>query len=258
MRVLCLSLVLLLGCRSAPIWEPVGGFELVPIPSTSWSELQPHDLEQRVAAAHAKLAPIQDYRAVLETRERIGDDLHPRRVMRVKVRHRPFSVAVETDEPENEKGQRVWYQAGWNHNELLAETPGFLGSLVGRLSLDPRGDLALENRRHPLTDIGLLRLVEQVEESFAPQLAAHRDLRVRSAELELGGRPGKLIEAVVPGEPPDAALLYHFGFDDESGLLVYYGLAELLPDGPALVEEYLYRDLELGVGLGDADFRPQP
>lgn len=258
LRPLFLCVGLLLGCRAAPAWEPIGGFELVPSTRESWTELAPRELEGRIGAAHARLSAIPDYTAVLETRERIEDDLYPRRVMRVKVRHQPFGVAVETDEPANEKGQRVWYEAGWNHGELLAETPGFLGSLVGRLSLDPEGDLALENRRHPLTDIGLLRLVEQVEESFAPALAASRGARVRATEMELGGRPGTLIEATLPRELPDAALLYRFGFDGESGLLVYYGMAELRPDGPALVEEYLYRDLQLAAGLGDADFRPEP
>lgn len=257
MRALLLCVGLLIGCRAAPAWEPIGGFELVPIQLSLSSELSPHELQQRVARAHAKLDTIADYTAVLETRERIEDDLYPRRVMRLKVRHRPFGVAIETDEPANEKGQRVWYSVAWNHGEMLAETPGFVGSLVGRLSLDPEGDLALENRRHPITDIGLLRLVEQAEESlFAPRPATSRIARVRGFAADLGGRPAQMCEVAVPRELPDSALLYRFGFDDESGLLVYYGLAELMPDGPALIEEYLYRDVHLAAGLGDADFRP--
>lgn len=255
MRALLAGTVLLVACRAAPAWEPIGGFELVGAAMES-SELAPRELAERIAAAHARLATIHDYTAVLETRERIEDDLYPRRVMRLKLRHQPFSVAIETDAPANEAGQRVWYDASWNHGELLAETPGLLGSLVGRLSLDPEGDLALENRRHPLTDVGLARLVEEIEESIAPELAAS-GTSVRRSALEVAGRALTLVEALLPREPPEAPLCHRFGFDDQSGLLVYYGLAEVLADGPALVEEYLYRDVRLAVGLTDADFRPE-
>lgn len=244
MRSLLLCTVLVAGCRAAPAWEPIGGFELVGLGSPDAAEIAPAELLERVATARARLAAIPGYTAVLETRERIEDELHPRRVMRLWLRHEPFSVAIETDAPANEKGQRVWYQQDWNDGELLAETPGLLGTLVGRVSLDPEGDLALQNRRHPLTDVGLLRLVEQVEERIAPELATTSLRRCTLA-----------VEVQLPRVPSEPALVHRFGFDEESGLLVYYGLAELLADGPALVEEYLYRDVR-PAGLDDADFRP--
>ena len=152
MRSFLLSIVLLAGCRAAPAWEPIGGFELVGPADAGAVESAPQELLERVAAARAKLAAIPGYTAVLETRERIEDELHPRRVLRLKVRHDPFSIAVETDAPPNERGQRAWYDEDWNDGEMVAETTGLLGALVGRVSLDAEGDLAMRNRRHPLTD----------------------------------------------------------------------------------------------------------
>lgn len=245
------------ACVSPPRFEPVGGFELVPAPErATWGEMRPHELEELLSKARARLVDVADYSARLETRERIEDALFPRRVMAVLLRVHPFSVAVETSEPPSEKGQRVWFDESANKGKLIAETPGFLGRLVGRVSLDPEGDLALENRRHPITDIGLARLIEQVEEGIGPALRRRGAPRIRAVETPHADGALQLVEALVPSEPPDPPLCTRLGFDRESGLLVYYGRAELLADGPALIEEYLYLDVEPNLGLADDAFRP--
>ena len=255
MRLLAGLVLISASCLSRPAFEPIGGFELIDAEKgAAWSELEAGKLAGQLSAARTALRGLHDYEVTLETSERIGDELFPRRVMAVKVRHAPFSVFIETLEPPSEKGQRVWYDESWNHAEILAETPGFLGALVGRLSLDPEGDLALKNRRHPITSTGLLRLVELVDEVFVPELARARSIRARETEFVVGGRVLRLVDALVPRELPDPPLLYRFGFD--SGLLTYYGLAELFPDGAAVVEEYLYLDLRKNLGLTDTDFRP--
>ncbi len=246
---------LLAGCLASPALEPLSGFELATASAEAdWRALAPDELTAWLAEARARLAPLADYRAVLETRERIGEELFPRRVLHVALRHEPFSVAIETVEPAAERGQRVWFEA--DEGEIVAETPGLLGRLVGRVSLDPEGDLAMRNRRHPITDTGLLRLLEQVEEALAPALARTPAPQLRWAPAVLGARPVRLVEAELTRDPPEVALGYRLGFDVESGLLVSFGMAELCADGPALVEEYLYRDLEPNLGLSDADFQP--
>lgn len=254
MRALLLF-VFLAACRAAPAWEPLGGFELAPA-TGPWRGLEPRELERWLAGARAGLAPIRDYTATLETRERIGDELHPRRVLLVKLREQPFAAAAESLEPSSEAGQRVWYD-GAKGRKLLAETPGLLGKLVGRVALDPTGALALENRRHPITDLGLTRLLEQVEAELVPALARRSPPRLRTTEALLGSTRLLVVDALVPREPPDPPLVHRLGFEADSGLLSYYGQAELLPDGLALVEEYAYGDLSLNPGLGEECFRPE-
>lgn len=254
--VVILASLALSSCLARPTLEPIGGFELVsPSDRSGWSEIEPERLRTWFADAHRALAPVVDYSASLETRERLVDELFPRRVMRLFVGQQPFRVAIETLEPPEEKGQRVWYEPA-RSKDLQAETPGFLGRLVGTVSLDPEGDLAMKNRRHPITDIGLERLLEQAEERFLPTLAQPHPPRIRGIETTLAERATRLVEALVARPAPDSALVYRFGFDAENGLCVYYGLAELLPDGPALVEEYLYRDVRPNLGLADEVFRP--
>lgn len=150
----------------------------------------------------------------------------------------------------------MWYDETQGRGKMLAETPGLVGSIVGRVSIDPRGDLAMENRRHPLTDLGLVRLLEQVETNLTPLLMSARPPRARVAEIAEGGGELRLVDLLVPQEPPDPPLVHRLGFEAATGLLTYYGQAELLPEGIALLEEYYYRDLRPNLGLGAADFRP--
>jgi hypothetical protein len=254
--VLPLCALALGACRAAPVWEPAGGFELAPIAAEGWVDVRPFQLEGWLAAARAGLGPVRDYTATLETRERVEDEVFPRRVMHLKVREQPFAAAIETFEPPNEAGQRVWYDES-RSDEIVAETPGFLGALVGRVSLDPEGDLAMKNRRHPITDLGLARLLAQVDGEFVPTLARRYAPRLRCTEAALAGTTLRFVDALVPGGPEEPSLLHRLGFELDSGLLTYYGLAEVLPDGLALVEEYLYRELRLNPGLGADDFRPE-
>jgi hypothetical protein len=150
----------------------------------------------------------------------------------------------------------VWYDAAADEPALIAETPGLLGALIGRVALDPEGDLAMQNRRHPITDIGLRRLLEQVEHELGPTLARLPALRLAAWPVEIDARPARLVEAELARAAPAPPLVHRLGFDAASGLLVYYGLAELAPSGPELVEEYLYRALEPNAGLGPAEFAP--
>lgn len=254
MRSLVLCVLLTTACRAAPAWEALSGFELLAADGPR-RDLEPGELQGWLATARAQLAPVRAHAATLETRERIGDELHPRRVLLVKVRERPFAAAIETLAPPNEAGQRVWYDEA-KGKKILAETPGLLGRLVGRVSLDPRGDRAMENRRHPITDTGLWRLLEQVETQLQPELARRAPPRLRATDAD-GDTPLRLVDALVPSEPPDPPVVHRLGFEAGSGLLTYYGQAELLPDGLALLEEYWYRELRLDPGLTDADFAPE-
>lgn len=235
--------------------EPVGGFTLGATVTASWEEASKDDFEEWMGAAEMAVKELRDYRATLESSERIEEELFPRRVMTVWVLHEPLRVAIVTQEPESEAGQRVWYDG--EEQELVAETPGFLGALVGRVTLDPEGDLAMKDRRHPITDLGLLRMVEQMRVAMEPVLALPNPPRIRHGEARLAERDVRLVEVLVPAiEAHETALVHRFAFERGSGLVTYYGLAELTSEGPAVLEEYLYRELAPNLGLDADDFTP--
>jgi hypothetical protein len=235
--------------------QPVGGFTLGIAEQREWREASGAEFRTWMEAAEGSAKQLADYRATLESSERIEEELFPRRVMTVWVLHEPLRVAIVTHEPESERGQKVWYDG--EERELVAETPGFLGALVGRVTLDPEGELALKNRRHPITDIGLVRMVEQMRAAMEPVLALATPPRIRNGMTRLAERDVRLVEVLVPAiEAHERALVHRFAFDQESALVTYYGLAELTSEGPAVLEEYLYREITPDLGLDEDDFAP--
>lgn len=250
-----LGAFLLAGCLSRPAMQPVGGFTLGVAATASWEEASTGDFEEWMRTAETAAQELRDYRATLESSERIEEELFPLRVMTVWVLHEPLRVAIVTHAPESERGQKVWYDG--EERELVAETPGFLGALVGRVTLDPEGDLAMKDRRHPITDIGLLRMVEQMRAAMEPVLALPNPPRIRHGEARLAERDVRLVEVLVPAiEAHETALVHRFAFERERGLVTYYGLAELTSEGPAVLEEYLYREIAPNLGLDADDFTP--
>jgi len=97
------------------------------------------------------------YTATFLRRESVEKDVSPVDEMQIVVRHEPFAVRLDW----LETGRRVAYTDGENDNRLLVRLGGSK-RLFGTLKLDPRGRLAMQNSRHPITEIGLLDLTNRL------------------------------------------------------------------------------------------------
>jgi hypothetical protein len=227
-----------------PLIDPGAPAEARPLAAT--------ELVERLTRARSFLETVEAYRCRLEARERIGDVLVAK-VLDLTLGHRPFRMAFELLPPSAEAGQKVFWDESWNDGELWVIPPGLAGALLGHLSLDPHGKLAGKGQRHPVTDIGLLRLVEQVEARWKD--AAARDAKAWSVSTRLADRPATLIGFSASG--PEGALEHvRVGLDDALGIPVYSALERATPEGDLLLEEYLYRDLEWTGDLAEGAFRP--
>ncbi len=107
----------------------------------------------------ARLAEVADYTATFIKQERIGNEISQPQVMRLKIRHQPFSVYLKW--LRGDKGREVIYIAGRNDGNLLVHVGGWKARLLPTVKLDPNGSLAMQESRHPLTDIGLLEVVRR-------------------------------------------------------------------------------------------------
>lgn len=209
-------------------------------------------LDARLDAARAFLAPVERYTCRLEARERIGDVLIAK-ALDLAVGHEPFRMAFTLRAPPSEAGQRVFWDESWNDGELWVIPPGLAGALLGHLSLAPTGRLAMKGQRHPVTDIGVRRLVEQVA-------ARWREARAQGASpwvvpTTLAGRPATLIGFPVV-DPEGVRERVRVGLDDAWGVPVYSALERETTGGDVLLEEYLYRDLDWAPALAEDAFRP--
>lgn len=202
---------------------------------------------------------IQDYTATMQKQESINGTVMEAQVMEVKVRHQPFSVYIKFLLPRKKNGQQAIYVKGQNDNKLIAHGVG-AQKLFGTQKLDPEGFLAMQDNKYPITEMGILNLIDKLLE------VGYRDSKVGECtvtytpDVKLSGRECTLIQVIHPVPRP------HFMFnvarifvDKEFNLPVRYESYEWPrkeSEGPRLLEAYTYANLKINPGLTDADFDP--
>jgi hypothetical protein len=107
--------------------------------------------------ARAKLQTIPDYFATFVRQERVGRNLQDRETTELKVRHAPFSVYMKWHEG-SDVGREILFVDGQNDGRMIVSP----GNVLPTVKLDPSGDLAMRGSRHPVTEAGVLNLVNQI------------------------------------------------------------------------------------------------
>jgi hypothetical protein len=204
------------------------------------------------------LQNVKDYSATLVKRERINGKVGEHEYLFLKIRHKPFSVYLYFMSPAAIKGQEVIFIEGQNNGNMWAHTVGMQDKLVGTISLKPDGVIAMRGQRYPLTEIGLLNLVNRLVE------VAQQDINYGECEVKffqgakINGRTCTCIQVVHP--VPRRNFLFHLArifVDDELNVPLRYEAYDWPkePNGrPELIEEYTYLDLKMNVGFTDEDF----
>jgi hypothetical protein len=214
---------------------------------------------------------VDDYTATLVKRERIHGRLGSESRMQVKVRNptrvgeqeKGLAVYLRFEEPGSASGREVIWVENENNSRLVSHEGGLKN--IMRMTLAPDSSLAMLGNKYPITEIGLVRLVEKLIEKAKSELgSASGDLtecRVEIIDNQLvGDRPCRLIQVIQPRE--GRGLDFHIAhiFVDMERMIPLRYAAFLWPkdpsEAPPLEEEYTYLDVELNVGLADKDFDP--
>ncbi len=199
---------------------------------------------------------IKDYSATLVKRERHKGEVFEETLL-VKVRHQPFSAYVCRLDSKGQKSDEGIYVQGKNNNKLVGYTTNFPGSLLGTVSIDPRGPIAMDGQHYPITEIGLLNLCRRIIEIVQADMG-HDECEVKFAEVDYDGRAATRVEVVHPARREH--FRFHLGrvyVDRELNVPLRYEAYDWpkQPGGePELIESYTYRQLVLNPGLSDRDF----
>ena len=210
-----------------------------------------------------RIVTIDDYTAIVQKQENIDGEVHGVQVMEIKIRHRPFSVYTKFRFPQDLNGQQAIYVQGKNDDRILGHGVGFQRTL-GTHSLDPAGFIAMRGQKYPITDIGLLNLVDKLVE------VGYKDSRfgectvkyIEGATLFKNTSPRECTVIHVEHPVPRPYFTFHVAriyVDKELNLPIRYESYEWsrkAGETPKLLEVYEYRDLKLNVGLTDKDFDP--
>lgn len=209
--------------------------------------------------AQQELATIEDYTADFRKIERIGPTVIEQ-AMGLKFRQKPFSVYVHFNSL-NERGREAIYVDGAFEGRLLVHQPGVLGALAGthRLKID-EWPVSLENR-YPVTEIGIGRILEKALAEWRPgEAAPPKSAIFRIAEAEADGVPCQVVEVESPRRNAMTGFsLSRVFFSEKTKLPIRaerYGWPEKAGGTRPVLEIYEYRNIQVNVGLKNADFDP--
>jgi hypothetical protein len=199
---------------------------------------------------------LKDYSAVLLSRERIRGKLGRYQSLFIKIRHQPFSVYAYFQAPAGVKGQEVIYVAGKYKGDLLAHQANRSVTLF----LHPDGLIAMAGRHYPITEIGLVNLVNRLIE-VGEEDVKHGECEVKYfTKAKVNGRYTTVIQVSHPVARD--IFRYHLArifVDDELMVPIRYESHDWPQEEggpPELIEEYTYLDLKLNNGFTDRDFDP--
>lgn len=211
-----------------------------------------------LAESKHRFATVRDYTCTFIKRERIRGRLSGYEVMSMKARTSPQSVYFKFKQPT--AGREAIYVHGRNGGKAIVHDVGFNKFLAGTVHLDPMSRRAMSGNRHPITDAGIGFMIETLTEGWNREMSARdSDVTIRETVL-VNKRPSTMIVCRHRNRRPD--FVFHevrLYIDHELGLPTRFEAY----DWPAregqpapLLEEYIYSDLKINVGLSDADFDP--
>ncbi len=204
---------------------------------------------------------VRDYRATLVKRERIAGRLGGEVRMELKVRN-PSTTGLSTYlkfvSPKTAAGREVIWVDGQRDSRLVAHEGGLLNLM--RVELVPESRLAMLGNKYPITEIGLVRLVEKLIEKCDRGVDLSQCRIEMIEDQRVGDRTCRLVQVTQPKSLAGADFYIAQVFVDMERRVPLRYAAFMWPEqtggDPPLEEEYTYLDLELNVGLSDEDFDP--
>jgi hypothetical protein len=250
--------------------------ESIPVPTAgrglpSQHPLQPALIFAGRANQYAR-DHVRDYTCLLVKRERIEGDLRDAQYIQTKVRTelmqgdqvvQPYSVFLSFSAPAQIAGRKVVYVQGRNDNKMLVRNGGKRFNYV-TVKLDPTSEAALRETLVPITGIGFANVTESLvtliqQDMRRDPLAANTKVKFfRNAKVN--GRVCTRISVLHP--QPDPSLEFSEAdvyVDDELRVPIRieaYLWPKTANEAKPLLFEYTYTQLQLNVGLSDADFSP--
>lgn len=224
-------------------------------------------LEMAQAARKKLSESLDDYSArfVKQEMDQSGV-IGPETEMTMKVQTRmrgdgeeaPLRVYLRFSAPEAIKGREVLWAEDLNGGKMAVHEVGLLFSLK-TLWLDPTGMIAMQGQRYPISQIGLVRLVEQLIERGEKDRDNPDISVVLTEQHPFDGLMTQLIQvhrARPSGEPDDFSLA-EIVIDPQRQLVLSFrsfGWPEEEGEQSPVLESYSYYDVQTNIGLTDADF----
>ncbi len=216
-----------------------------------------HPLVPAIRIATNSLEQVKklgDYQAQLIKREVIkGKPV--KQTMRIKVRHKPFSVYLFFHEPA--QGREVIYVDGKNDGNLLAHETGAIGWL-GTLKYKPTHPTVMADNRYPITRIG----IEKMTQAIIDQWKLEAKYLGTEVKYYKNAKVGDLQCLAIETTHPEPRKQFKFKttrlwIDKKTNMPIraeQFAFPKKKGDKAVLVEQYTYLSLKPNISLTDKDF----
>jgi hypothetical protein len=215
---------------------------------------------QMAQTSRDAVAGVRDYQALFTKQELVGRKVFNGRML-IKLRHEPFGVYLKF--VDQNAGREVLYAGPHYQGKMMAhEAPGTLSSIVGTVSLEPTSARAMAEGRHPITEIGMAKMMESLMRQWEGEMKFNdpEDPKVYYyPNAKLAGQI-ECQAAITRHENPKRQFRFYetrVFFDKKSNFpirLEQYGFPDSAHPEGYLVEQYIYTNIKTNVGLTDADF----
>ncbi|MEY3173613.1 MAG: hypothetical protein RLZZ436_1527 [Planctomycetota bacterium] len=211
------------------------------------------------------LENTREYSTMFHKQERLQGDLTEVQQIEMKVRHSPhFSVYMKWKN--GDAGRQALYSEAYEDRKVSVKLGGFRGRLLPAIKLNPAGDEAMAEARHPITEAGLLFLAKRLINDRRSELT--RNIPVRCSRLQnttVDERPCYQFQFEFPNvdvNPEYRKSIVAIDSQYHIPLLVqnwtWSSDAAIIPDSEldeqTLVESYSFSGLNFGVNYADLDF----
>jgi len=220
-------------------------------PSSAQTSGVAPDPEKLVEGMHAAYDKVQDYTATFLKQERVKGELLPMETVALKFR-KPFMVYMKWLKGPHD-GREALYVQGKYDNKVTGHEGGFISFVT--LHMEPTGSTAMKGNRHPITDVGIGRLIEIIDTNFTRAQKTH-ELKLTYIGVEpVNGSNAYHLKGELPADESKGyyGKTIQLWVDKGLGLpvkIMVFGWKD------ELLEMYTYKDLRLNPGLTEKDFDP--
>ncbi|MHB8174676.1 MAG: DUF1571 domain-containing protein [Nitrospirota bacterium] len=198
-----------------------------------------------MSAAYSK---VDDYTAIFYKREGVNGKVLPQEKILMKFK-KPFKIYMKWLPPGPHAGREVLYVKGENDGKVIGHEGGLISFFT--LHMKPTGSIAMKGNSHPITDMGIGRLIEIVENNFK-RGEERKELKLKFlGSAEVYGRKAWHIIGELPPFKGYYASRIEIWVDKRLNLPIKI---RIFGPGGELLESYGYSDLKINPGLKDEEF----
>lgn len=184
-----------------------------------------------------QLTTLNTYQVMMTRQENVKGEVQPAEDVLLSIRRDPRAVRLEWLDGPNKGREVIYNEGGLMHVNMP-------GSLVPRISLPPDSPIALKNSRHPISEAGFAKIVEQI---WLPLQQAAGQGQSAAGRFRYGGvaspAPGApACHEIVRVTPSGETWTVHI---DDATKLPYIVHAEDAAGN--LLEHYVFRDPKFNV-----------